>query len=92
MENGLLKIADFGTARQLLKHEDFALTSVGTPYYLSPEAVKGSKYNNKSDIWGLGCIMFELCTGKKPFQGNNLNDLIKQILSSEIDEIPEYYS
>jgi serine/threonine protein kinase len=36
MENGLLKIADFGTARQLMKHDDFATTSVGTPYYLSP--------------------------------------------------------
>lgn len=82
MENGLLKISDFGTARQLSKHEEFANTSVGTPYYLSPEAVRGPKYNNKSDVWGLGCIMFELCTGKKPFQGNNLNDLIKQILSS----------
>ena len=77
MDNGLLKIADFGTARQLSKYEDFAITSVGTPYYLSPQAVKGVKYNNKSDIWGLGCIMFQLCTGKKPFQGTNLNDLIK---------------
>lgn len=36
MDNGLLKIADFGTARQLSKYEDFAITSVGTPYYLSP--------------------------------------------------------
>jgi NIMA (never in mitosis gene a)-related kinase len=68
------------------------MTSVGTPYYLSPEAVKGPKYNSKSDIWGLGCIMFELCTGKKPFQANNLNDLIKEILSSEIEEITEIYS
>jgi NIMA (never in mitosis gene a)-related kinase len=92
MGNGLLKIADFGTARQLKKNEEFAMTSVGTPYYLSPEAVKGPKYNSKSDIWGLGCIMFELCTGKKPFQGSNLNDLIKEILSSEIEEITEIYS
>jgi NIMA (never in mitosis gene a)-related kinase len=91
MANGLLKIADFGTARQLKKNEEFAMTSVGTPYYLSPEAVKGPKYNSKSDIWGLGCIMFELCTGKRPFMGTNLNDLIKQILSSEIEDITELY-
>lgn len=83
MENGLLKLADFGTARQLLKHEDFAMTSVGTPYYLSPEAVGLSRYNNKSDVWGLGCIMFELCTGTKPFLGKSLNDLIKQILNED---------
>lgn len=82
MENGLIKITDFGTARQLMRHEEYAMTSVGTPYYLSPEAVKCSKYNNKSDIWGLGCIMFELCTGKKPFTGGSLNDIIKQILTS----------
>ena len=62
-----MKIADFGTSKQLIKSEDFAMTAVGTPYYLSPEAVGSSKYNSKSDVWGLGCIMFELSTGKKPF-------------------------
>ena len=73
MQNGLLKLGDFGTCRQLLKNEEFAMTSVGTPFYLSPEAVGLSKYNNKSDVWGLGCVMFELCTGRKPFQGVSLN-------------------
>lgn len=81
MENGLLKLGDFGTARQLQRHEDFANTAVGTPFYLSPEAVGLSKYNSKSDVWGLGCVMYELCTGQKPFMGSSLNDLIRQILN-----------
>ena len=36
MDNQILKLADFGTAKQLMKHEEFAMTAVGTPYYLSP--------------------------------------------------------
>jgi len=46
---------------------------VGTPYYLSPEIVKEERYNNKSDVWSLGCILYEMCCGKHPFEGKSFN-------------------
>lgn len=57
-ENGLIKLADFGLAKKMNNEDDFAKSTVGTPYYLSPEAVIHSKSNNKSDMWGLGCLLY----------------------------------
>ena len=83
MENGLIKLSDFGIARKLAKNEQFAGTSVGTPCYLSPEIINLGKYDQKTDIWGLGCVMFEICTGNKPFYGKTLKELIKNITDND---------
>jgi NIMA (never in mitosis gene a)-related kinase 1/4/5 len=48
-----------------------AHTVVGTPYYLSPELCEEKPYNNKSDIWSLGCVLYEMCTLKHPFEAQN---------------------
>jgi serine/threonine protein kinase len=56
-----VKLGDFGLSRTVEHQEAFAETFVGTPYYMSPELVEESKYNTKSDIWALGCLMYELC-------------------------------
>ena len=48
-----------------------AFTVVGTPYYLSPELCEEKPYNNKSDIWSLGCVLYELCTLRHPFEAMN---------------------
>lgn len=50
-----------------------AYTTLGTPYYISPEICQGYPYNNKSDIWMLGCVLFELCNLEKPFSGCSLH-------------------
>ena len=51
-----------------MSHESqFAFTHVGTPYYMSPEQINESKYNEKCDIWSLGCILYELCALRPPF-------------------------
>jgi len=50
---------------------DYAKTSLGTPYFLSPEICSGEKYNFKTDIWMMGCVLYELTTLKKPFEGEN---------------------
>lgn len=83
MDNGLLKLADFGVARKMERGEDFARTSVGTPYYLSPEAINFGKCDNKSDVWSLGCVMFELCSRQKPFDGKSIGELMKCITDSD---------
>lgn len=59
-KDGRLKIGDLGVAKEVL--ESHTNTIVGTPYYLSPELCEEKPYNNKSDIWSLGCILYELCT------------------------------
>ena len=48
---------------------DLATTFTGTPYYMSPEVLKHDGYNVKSDIWSLGCVLYELCTLEHAFQG-----------------------
>ena len=66
-----IKIGDLGVAKILDNIENFATSKVGTPYYLSPEVCEDRPYNNKSDIWSLGCILYELCTLKHPFEAKN---------------------
>ena len=55
---GDIKIGDFGIARVLQHTYDCANTAIGTPYYLSPEICQEKPYNQKSDIWSLGCIFY----------------------------------
>lgn len=76
----MIKLADFGVARKLEKNEDFAKTTVGTPYYISPEAIDLGKYNNKSDVWALGCLIYELCARQRPFEGSSIGDLMNSIM------------
>ncbi|EKX45879.1 hypothetical protein GUITHDRAFT_159664 [Guillardia theta CCMP2712] len=80
--NGDAKIGDLGVSRMLNNTQEMAHTMVGTPYYLSPELCEGSPYNVKSDVWALGCVIFEMCTGGGlPFQASNQGALILRILS-----------
>ncbi len=67
-----VKLGDFGISKLLESTGDFAKTSLGTPYYLSPEICSGKKYGSKSDIWMLGCLLYELCALKRPFEGESL--------------------
>ena len=52
---------------------EYARTHVGTPYYMSPEQTTETKYNDKSDIWSLGCLLYELAALKSPFYDEGLN-------------------
>lgn len=60
-KSGKIKIGDFGISKQLTTEVNKAQTLVGTPYYLSPEVCKNEPYTYKSDIWSLGCVLYELC-------------------------------
>ncbi|ETE70801.1 Serine/threonine-protein kinase Nek5, partial [Ophiophagus hannah] len=91
--NGITaKLGDFGIARMLNNTMDFASTCVGTPYYLSPEICENKPYNNKTDIWSLGCVLYELCTLKHPFEGNNLPQLIMKICRGHFIPVSVKYS
>jgi NIMA (never in mitosis gene a)-related kinase len=67
---GSVKLGDLGVARVLGSETAFARTCVGTPYYLSPELCQNQPYNEKSDMWACGIILYELLTGAVPFGGN----------------------
>uniref|UniRef100_A0A8D1KY74 non-specific serine/threonine protein kinase n=2 Tax=Sus scrofa TaxID=9823 RepID=A0A8D1KY74_PIG len=63
-KDGTVQLGDFGIARVLNSTVELARTCIGTPYYLSPEICENKPYNNKSDIWALGCVLYEMCTLK----------------------------
>lgn len=91
-QSGKIKLGDFGSARLLSNPMAFACTYVGTPYYVPPEIWENLPYNNKSDIWSLGCILYELCTLKHPFQANSWKSLILKICQGSISPLPSHYS
>lgn len=79
-DNNVL-VGDLGIAKVLSPNTMFARTIVGTPYYLSPELCEDKPYNEKSDVWALGVVLYEMCTGgKHPFDAQNEGALIRKIL------------
>jgi len=67
-------------------------TQTGTPYYASPEVWKDKPYDNKSDIWSLGCVLYEVVTLNPPFRAPNMDALYKVVLSGSYPDIPSHYS
>ncbi|KAL4502417.1 hypothetical protein ABPG72_012004 [Tetrahymena utriculariae] len=87
-----IRIGDLGVAKFLGNTNTLAKTMVGTPYYLSPEICEEKPYNEKSDIWSLGCILYELCTFKHPFEASNQGALVIKILKNKVEPLPSMYS
>lgn len=87
-----VKLGDFGLARILHHDTSFAKTFVGTPYYMSPEQMNRMSYNEKSDIWSLGCLLYELCALSPPFTAFNQKDLAEKIRIGKFRRIPYRYS
>ena len=85
-------LGDFGLARELLHETSFAKTQVGTPYYMSPEQLSHQRYNEKSDIWALGCMIHEMCTLRPTFNGSNTKELYANICAGIFSRIPSHYS
>jgi NIMA (never in mitosis gene a)-related kinase 2 len=86
------KLGDFGLARVLGAEHQFAQTNVGTPYYMSPEQVNEVPYNEKCDIWSLGCLIYELAALAPPFEANNQLALAVKIKAGRVARLPEPFS
>ena len=82
-KDGNAKIGDLGVAKVMTHAVDFAKTLVGTPYYLSPELCENKPYNHKSDVWSLGCVVYEMMTGSHPFNAQNQGALFVKILKGK---------
>jgi len=74
-----LKIGDFGISRLLAGTCAFAKTVIGTPYYMAPEICAERPYSWASDIWALGCVLFEMYQLKVPFEGRSVKELMQKI-------------
>ena len=82
---GNIKLGDFGIAKILSSKDDLAKTWVGTPYYLSPELCLKRPYNHKSDIWSLGCILYEMMYLKHAFEADSIGELVINILEGNFN-------
>jgi NIMA (never in mitosis gene a)-related kinase len=72
--------------------DGFLRTQTGTPYYASPEVWKDLKYNNKSDIWSLGCVLYEAITLRPPFRAKDMEELYEKVIAGLYDPLPKGYS
>jgi len=91
-KSGNLKMGDFGIAKVLECTAACAQTQIGTPYYLSPEICQGKPYAWGSDIWSMGCILYEMCARRVPFDAPDLKGLIQRITRGSAPEAPAEYS
>ncbi|XP_061442535.1 serine/threonine-protein kinase Nek11 isoform X4 [Rhineura floridana] len=91
LKNNLLKIGDFGVSRLLMGSCDLATTFTGTPFYMSPEALQHQGYDMKSDIWSLGCILYQMCCLEHVFSGHNFLSIVLKIVEGEAPSLPDTY-
>lgn len=80
-EGDVVKLGDFGISKVLGSRSGFCSTVCGTPFYLSPEMCAGRRYDAKSDVWALGCVLYELCSGgRRAFEAPSLPAAVMKIL------------
>ncbi|KAL1512171.1 hypothetical protein AB1Y20_005437 [Prymnesium parvum] len=89
---GMYKIGDLGLGRVLSTQSSHARTGVGTPLYFSPEMCEERPYNEKSDVWALGCLTYELCSLSPPFVAANQMALARKITSSTPAPLAAHFS
>eukprot|EP00667_Euglena_gracilis_P007964 EG_transcript_8057 len=87
-----LKLGDFGIATILHCTNALMSTHCGTPHYMSPELVMGRLYSSRSDIWALGCLLYQLLACRHPFQCKSLPETVARICSGEYAPPPSKYS
>jgi serine/threonine-protein kinase len=103
--DGLVKVLDFGLAKFIEKseeHDPDAVTQpyvhtqpgtvMGTVFYMSPEQARGKQIDERSDVWSLGVILYEMITARLPFEGETASDVIASILKSNLVPVTHYVS
>ncbi|KAM3129998.1 hypothetical protein pb186bvf_017894 [Paramecium bursaria] len=88
--DGTVKLGDMNVSKVAKKV--LLYTQTGTPYYASPEVWKDQPYDSKSDIWSLGCVLYEMTTLKPPFRAEDMSGLFKKVVRGYYPKIPTVYS
>ena len=89
-KDNVVKIGDFGISKDMNNQTDaLAKTACGTPYFMAPEVCRHEPYNEKADIWAIGCILYELAFLKKPFNSDTISGLFPMIIHQPLDPIPQ---
>ena len=84
------KIGDMNVSKVI--KEKVLRTQTGTPYYASPEVWNDKPYSYKSDLWSIGCVIYELCALRPPFKGKDLDELYINVCKGKVERIKNYYS
>eukprot|EP00796_Vickermania_ingenoplastis_P002167 gene2167-1336_t len=88
-----LFLGDFGSAKSMpIAGDPFTCTFVGTPLWISPEVLQGEAYSYPTDIWSIGCVLYEMATLEKPFSSVNFAKLVHQITAGEVHPLPSTVS
>ena len=88
--DGSAKLGDLNVSK--VARRGLGYTQTGTPYYASPEVWKDQPYDNKSDIWSLGCVLYEMITLRPPFRAENMEGLYNKVIKGQYNKIPERFS
>ena len=89
-EDGSVKIGDLNVSKRM--KNGLLRTQIGTPYYMSPEIWGNKPYDASSDVWALGCLIYELCALRPPFVGDSFAQLKKAVLAGRYPAVPKTYS
>ena len=89
-KGGIVKLGDLNVSK--ITRKGMGYTQTGTPYYASPEVWKDKPYDSKSDIWSLGCVIYEMCALNPPFRAQNMEELFKKVIRGYYPDISNRYS
>jgi NIMA (never in mitosis gene a)-related kinase len=89
-KEGVLKLGDLNVSK--VAKRGMLQTQTGTPYYASPEVWQDRPYDYKSDIWSLGCVLYEMCSLQPPFRATDMQGLFKRVCSGQVPSLPPPFS
>ena len=90
MSGEIVKLGDLGVAK--LMKGAMTNTQIGTPHYMPPEVWRNRPYTFNSDVWALGCVLFEMCTFSVPFEARSMEELRFKVMKGKFPALPAVYS